>query len=108
MMRYDVKPNVKYIKSLKILIDIVDRLHSHKEVKQIQEKLQKMLEDPGKSRCWPKAEIDNIFIGPSGGDWSDETDERGYSAIKPVFRLIKDLMFVENPKCTEFDGPENY
>jgi len=108
MMRYDVKPHVKYIKSLQILIDVVDSLHSHEEVKQIQGRLQKRLNDPGKYGCWPKAEIDEIFIGPSGGDWSDDTDKRGYSAIKPVFRLIKDLMFKENSECPEFDDPENF
>ena len=108
MMMYDVKPHVKDIKGLKILIDIVDSLHSHKEVKIIQEKLQKTMRDPEQYICWPKAEIDNIFIGPSGGDWADEKNDRGYGAIKPVFRVIKDLMFKQNSEYPELAGGEEW
>lgn len=108
MMMYDVKPHVKDIKGLKILIDIVDSLHSHKEVKIIQEMLQKIMKYPKQYKCWPKAEIDNIFIGPSGGDWADEKDDRGYGAIKPVFRVIKDLMFKQNSECPELAGGEEW
>ena len=96
---YDVKPYGKDLKSLKILIDIVDSLHSDKEVEIIQKKLQKMLGEPGKYTCCTKDEIDNIFIGPSGGNWADEKTGHAYGGIKPVFKIIKELMFKENLKC---------
>lgn len=108
MMRYRVNPNINVIKSLPILIGIVDSLHSDNEVKIIKKKLIEILSAPQQNRCWPKDEIDSLFIGPSGGDWADEKDGRGYGVIKPVFSLIKDLMFKDNSKCPEFDGPENF
>jgi hypothetical protein len=95
------------VQGLDILINIVDKLHSHKEVKTIQEKLSKMLEDPKQYRCCPKDEIDNIFKGPSG-DWADEKDGGGYGAIKPTFKIIKELMFKDDSECPEFDGPEKF
>ena len=95
------------IEGLKILIDIVDKLNSHEEVKIIQTKLLAVLDDPKIYECCPDDVIDKIFVGPSGGDWADAKHGGAYGAIKPVFKVIKDLMFRDEPKCPEFDGPEN-
>ena len=100
MMKHRVKPHE--VKGLLILIGIVDSLNSRKEVKTIQEELLKILKDPKQYRCWSKDEIDSLFIGTSGGDWSDEKDGHAYGAIKPTFKIIKDLMFKEDSECTEF------
>jgi len=105
MMKQRVKQHE--VKGLPILINIVVSLYNDKEVKTIQKKLLKMLKDPKQYRCWPKDEIDKIFIG-SSGDWADGKAGGGYGAIKPTFKVIKDLMFEDDPNCPDFDGPENF
>jgi len=67
-----------------------------------------MITDPKQYRCWPKVEIDNLFIGPYSGDWADEKYDHGYGAIKPVFRVIKDLIFKQNFECPELAGGEEW
>ena len=106
-MMYDVKPKVKDIKSLHILIDIVDRLYRSYEVKIIKGRLEKIMKDPAKHRRLSQAYIDDVFK-PVKEDWADEKDDGGYGAIKPVFIIIKRLMFKENSKYPQVANGEEW
>ena len=105
MMTYRVKQDEG--QGLNVLICIVDSLFHSEEVHKIRLDLLKMLEKPANHTDLSKDRIDDIFKGPSG-DWADEKDGRGYGAIKPVFALIKKLMFEDESKGKRIAGGDEH
>ena len=105
MMRYRVKQDEG--QGLNVLIGIVDSLFHSGEVHKIRLDLLEWLKKPTDHTGLSKDQIDDIFRGPSG-DWADEKDDGGYGAIKPVFALIKKLMFEDESKGKRMAGGEEH
>lgn len=104
-MTYQVKQ--KEVQGLNVLINTVDSLYHNKEVHTIRKDLLKKLKKPTDYTGLSQAAIDNIFK-PVEKDWADENDDGGYGAIKPVFALIKKLMFEDEPNGKRISGGEEW
>lgn len=106
MMKKRVKPYE--VKGLFVLINIVDSLYCSEEVETIREDLLDMLKKPTDYTCLSQDDIDSIFK-PKNEDWADTTKTgHAYGAIKPVFKIIKNLMFEDDSNCKEVYGAENF
>jgi len=78
-------------KAINILIDSLYQFHEDNSVKKIQQNLKTMR--PGQELT--EAEVNAIFIGPSGGDWAEKTPSSGdpKHGIKGICAMIKEKMF---------------
>ena len=105
MMSYRVKQHE--VKGLDVLINIVDSIYHSKEVHTIRTDLLKLLNNPTDYTGLSQADIDKIFK-PVKEDLADETDGGGYGAIKPVFGVIKRLMFEDEPEGKRIAGADEW
>jgi len=105
MMYYRVKRHK--VNALDILINIIDSLYCNEEVETIRDNLLERLNNPKNYTCLSQDDIDDIFK-PKKEDWADITDIEGpYGAIKPVLKVIKNLMFEDDP-CPEIKGSDHF